>query len=85
MTTCAWLLQERIRQLDEEILPEQYRSRTEMERRLAETFSETYRDDIGLPRYRQELERRHRPDIVYRNFSSHAAISSLISAISCFC
>lgn len=40
-------LEERIRQLDEEILPEQYRSRTEMERRLAETFSETYRDDIG--------------------------------------
>ena len=62
-------LEERIRQLDEEILPEQYRSRTEMERRLAETFSETYRDDIGLPRYRQELERLHRPDIVYRNFS----------------
>ena len=44
-----------------------------MERRLAETFSETYRDDIGLPRYRQELERLHRPDIVYRNFSSHHA------------
>lgn len=66
-------LEERIRQLDEEILPEQYRSRTEMERRLAETFSETYRDDIGLPRYRQELERLHRPDIVYRNFSSHHA------------
>ena len=38
-----------------------------------ETFSETYRDDIGLPRYRQELERLHRPDIVYRNFSSHHA------------
>lgn len=54
-------------------MPEQYRSRTEMERRLAETFSETYRDDIGLPRYRQELERLHRPDIVYRNFSSHHA------------
>ena len=66
-------LEERIRQLDEEILPEQYRSRTEMERRLAETFSETYRDDIGLPRYRQELERLHRPDIVYRNFSNHHA------------
>ena len=66
-------LEERIRQLDEEILPEQYRSRTEMERRLAETFSETYRDDIGLPRYRQELERLRRPDIVYRNFSSHHA------------
>ena len=47
-----------------------------MERRLAETFSETYRDDIGLPRYRQELERLHRPDIVYRNFSraSHAQV-----------
>ena len=66
-------LEERIRQLDEEILPEQYRSRTEMERGLAKTFSETYRDDIGLPRYRQELERLHRPDIVYRNFSSHHA------------
>ena len=66
-------LEERIRQLDEEILPEQYRSRTEMERTLAENFSETYRDDIGLPRYRQELERLHRPDIVYRNFSSHHA------------
>ena len=66
-------LEERIRQLDEEILPEQYRSRTEMERRLAEIFSETYRDDVGLPRYRQELERLHRPDIVYRNFSNHHA------------
>ena len=66
-------LEERIRQLDEEILPEQYRSRTEMERKLAENFSETYRDDIGLPRYRQELERLRRPDIVYRNFSNHHA------------
>ena len=47
-------LDERIRQLTDEILPGQYREQSEMQTLLEREYTEAYRDETGVPRYRME-------------------------------
>ena len=61
---------ERIRQLDYEVLPDHYQQLSNMEDRLQDDFPAEYQENIGLPRYQQELDRLKRADIVHKNFSN---------------
>lgn len=61
---------ERIRQLDYEVLPDHYQQLSNIEDRLQDEFPVEYQENIGLPRYQQELDRLKRADIVHKNFSN---------------
>lgn len=61
---------ERIRQLDYEVLPDHYQKLTGLEDQLQEEFPTDYQENIGIPRYQQELARLKRADVVYKNFSN---------------
>ena len=61
---------ERIRQLDYEVLPEHYQKFTGIEDRLQDEFPVEYQENIGIPRYHQELSRLKRADVVHKNFSN---------------
>lgn len=63
-------LKERIRQLDYEVLPDHYQQLTSIEDRLQEEFPLKYQENIGIPRYQQELARLKRADVVHKNFSN---------------
>ena len=62
-------LDERIRQLTDEILPGQYREQSEMQTLLEREYTEAYRDETGVPRYRMELARLKKPENVLHAFS----------------
>ena len=62
-------LDERIRQLTDEILPGQYREQSEMQTLLEREYTEAYRDETGVPRYRIELARLKKPENVLHAFS----------------
>ena len=59
---------ERIRQLDYEVLPDHCRQLSCIEDRLQDEFPVEYQENIGIPRYRQELDRLKRADIINKNF-----------------
>lgn len=61
---------ERIRQLEYEVLPDHYQQLIGLEDRLQDEFSDEYRENIGIPRYQQELARLDRADVVHKNFSN---------------
>lgn len=63
-------LEERIRQLDYEVLPDHYQQLTSTEDRLQEEFPLEYQENTGIPRYQQELTRLKRADVVHKNFSN---------------
>lgn len=69
-------IKERIRQLDYEILPDHYQHLSSIEDRLQEEFSAEYQENIGIPRYRQELARLKRADVIHKNFSEHLSQSA---------
>lgn len=52
-----------------EILPGQYRERGEMQTLLEREYTEAYRDETGVPRYRMELARLKKPENVLHVFS----------------
>ena len=62
-------LKERLRQLDDELLPEQHRQLKAMQDRLAETFSREYQERVGIPRYQEEFARLKRAEVVCKQFS----------------
>ena len=66
-------LKEKIQQLAQELLPEQCQQLSALEASLQEAFSQEYLEQVGLPRYRQELARLKKPAVVYRNFEGHIA------------
>ena len=68
-------LKERIRQLDDELLPEQHRQLKAMQDRLAETFSREYQERVGIPRYQEEFARLKRAEVVCKQFSGFVAQS----------
>lgn len=70
-------LKEKIKQLEQETLPEYYRQLSVMEERLQEEFSQEYLEQVGIPRYQQELTRLQNPSIVYKNFLSRISRSIL--------
>ena len=62
-------LKEKIHQLEYVTLPEQCQKLTELEDRISEEFTAEYQEQVGLPRYKQELARLKRPEAVQKNFS----------------
>ena len=68
-------LKERLRQLDDELLPEQHRQMKAMQDRLAETFSREYQERVGIPRYQEEFARLKRAEVVCKQFSGLVAQS----------
>ena len=66
---------ERIRQLEYEVLPEHAQRLARMQERLTEEFPAEYQEMTGCPRYRQELARLKRADVVYHNFGRHVGQS----------
>lgn len=62
-------LKEQIHQLEYVTLPEQCQKLTELEDRISEEFTAEYQEQVGLPRYKQELARLKRPEAVQKNFS----------------
>ena len=68
-------LKERLRQLDDELLPEQHRQLKAMQDRLAETFSREYQERVGIPRYQEEFARLKRAEVVCKQFSGFVAQS----------
>ena len=62
-------LKEQIHQLEYVTLPEQCQKLTELEDRISEEFTAEYQEQVGLPRYQQELARLKRPEAVQKNFS----------------
>lgn len=69
-------LKERIRQLEYEVLPDHYQRLTGIEDRLQEEFPPEYRENTGIPRYRQELSRLKRADVIHKNFSDRLSQSA---------
>lgn len=68
-------LKERIRQLEYEVLPDHYQQLSGIEDRLREEFPPEYQENTGIPRYRQELSRLKKADIVHKNFSDRLSQS----------
>lgn len=62
-------MQERIRQLDYEILPSHYQSLSQIQERLEQEFTAEYIQDTGIPRYWQELSRLKKAAVIYKNFN----------------
>ena len=62
-------LKERLRQLDDELLPEHAQQLKAMQDRLAETFSREYQERVGIPRYQEEFARLKRAEVVCKQFS----------------
>ena len=69
-------LEDRIHQLEYEILPEKYQRYEAIEDVLNEEFTKEYRETIGVPRYRQELVRLKKADVIRKNFGDSLAQST---------
>ena len=69
-------LESRIHQLEYEILPEKYQRYEAIEDVLNEEFTKEYRETIGVPRYRQELVRLKKADVIRKNFGDSLAQST---------
>lgn len=69
-------LKAQIHALEYERLPDQYQTLSELEDHIRENFSAEYQEQVGLPRYQQELTRLKRPVVVYKNFSDQLVRSN---------
>lgn len=63
-------LKRAIHQLEYDTLPAHYQQLTAIKDRLQDEFPVEYQENIGIPRYQQELSRLKRADVVHRNFSN---------------
>ena len=63
-------LKKTIHLLEQEVLPDQYQQLIGIEDRLQDEFPVEYQQNVGIPRYQQELSRLKRADVVYKNFSN---------------
>ena len=61
-------LEQRIHQLEYDILPELYQSESGTEDQLRERFTADFTQQIGIPRYEQELKRLRTARVVAKNF-----------------
>ncbi len=68
-------LEERIRDLEEASLPEARRELADAENLLNDTFPESYRETVGIPRYTQEFARLRSAEKIRRNFNDSLAQS----------
>lgn len=62
-------LQERVRQLDDEKLPNLYKVLIDTEDRIADEYNTAFVENVGKPRYQSELQRLKQASIIFRNFS----------------
>ena len=69
------ILEERIKNLDYETLPDCYQRHAEIEYQVNEEFPADYQERDGIPRYQQELSRLKRAETVRKNFSDSRAQS----------
>lgn len=60
--------EERVRQLDYEILPGLYQQLTQKEERLSKEFTKQYVSEVGIPSYEQELQQLKNAPAVYKIF-----------------
>ena len=63
-------LKRAIHQLEYDTLPAHYQQLTAIKDRLQDEFPVEYQENIGIPRYQQELSRLKRADVVHKNFSN---------------
>ncbi len=68
-------LESRVHDLEYDKLPDWYQILTSREDRLSEEFSADFRDNIGIPRYQQELDRLKKPEVILRNFRDGGAFA----------
>ena len=66
-------LDERIRRLEYEELPDLYGQQAEKEDALNEQFTQTFVEQVGIPRYQQEFVRLKRASAVAKNFRDRLA------------
>jgi len=66
-------LEERIRRLEYEELPDLYGQQTGKEDALSEQFTQTFVEQVGIPRYQQEFVRLKRASAVAKNFRDRLA------------
>lgn len=66
-------LEERIRRLEYEELPELYGRQTEKEDALEEQFTQAFVEQVGIPRYQQEFARLKKASAVAKNFGDRLA------------
>ena len=64
-------LEAHLHDLEYEKLPELYQAQCKKEDLIAESFTEVYRTQIGMPRYVQELARLKQPAVIAKNFGDH--------------
>ena len=64
---------ERLRQLEQKELPEQTQALARLTDVINESFTTAYQQEVGLPRYEQELAQRKRPETIVRVMNSQAA------------
>ena len=64
-------LEAQLHDLEYEKLPALYQAQSEKENLIAESFTEAYRTQVGMPRYTQELARLKQPSVIAKNFGDH--------------
>lgn len=65
--------EERIRALDYEILPDLQQKFQKIRCRIEEDFPQPFIEDVGIPRYQQELKRLKKASAIAKNFGDHLA------------
>lgn len=66
-------LEEYIHRLDYEVLPELYQKLRDSEGHLENEFTPAFIEDIGIPRYQQELRRLKKASVICKNFNEQLA------------
>lgn len=64
-------LEERVHTLDYDVLPGLRQQFNDIEYQISEDFSQTFVDNIGIPRYQQELKRLKKASVVAKDFGDH--------------
>lgn len=61
----------RIHMLDHDVLPGLWQQFNDIEYQISEDFSQTFIENVGIPRYQQELKRLKKASVVAKNFGDH--------------
>lgn len=64
-------LEERIHTLDYDVLPGLWQQFHDIDYQISEDFPQTFVEDVGIPRYQQELKRLKKASVVAKNFGDH--------------
>lgn len=64
-------LEERIHTLDYNVFPELWQQYNDLDYQISEDFPQTFVENVGIPRYQQELKRLRKASVVVKNFGDH--------------